>query len=71
MSKQVNKTEEVVLTHKALGTFQNPSTKKWYVTEVSVNPLTGQAKLTNLYEAGDKDSCNELFKLKVIDLDLI
>lgn len=70
-NEQVETNQQVQLTHKTLGTFQNPATKTWHVSVVAYNPLTGDAKLVEVIDCEDKYEAGEVFKLKAVDLELI
>lgn len=58
-----------VLTHTALGTFQDTKTGQWVLAELRYNPETGETgefkAITN--EEGNKDAINYRLKIALVE----
>jgi hypothetical protein len=61
-----------VLTHNALGMYQDQNDKQWYVAHFQFDPATGTSQLVQRFLAGeDKYFASELFRIKTVELEMI
>ena len=69
--EEMTESAKVELTHTALGVYQGPD-KLWYVAKLRFDPTTGQAQVTERFEAGeDRYFAGESFKIRCVDEELI
>lgn len=57
--------EPKVLTHTALGVYQDPITGKWYVTKVRYNPLTKEVGEYQVVDADETSKDATLYRFKI------